>query len=167
MEAKMPTETLNTLYVQQLRDLYSAENQMLPLLPRLAEAASDAELKDRFRRHRAQTEKHAKRLEAIFERLGEDPTGHRCKGMEGLVKEAEEMLEWEVDADVLDAGLIAASQRMEHYEIAGYGCVRTYARMLDLTEHQRLLQDTLDEEGGMDHDLTGIAEEDVNRDALQ
>ena len=121
---------------------------MLPVLPKLADVASDAELKDRFRRHQAQTEKHAKRLEEIFERLGEDPTGHRCKGMAGLVQEAEEMLEWEVDADVLDAGLIAASQRMEHYEIAGYGCVRTYARMLDLREHQRLLQDTLNEEGG-------------------
>jgi ferritin-like metal-binding protein YciE len=165
-ETEMAAETLKSLYVQQLRDLYSAENQMLPVLPKLADAASDAELKDRFRRHQGKTETHAKRLEEIFERLGEDPTGHRCKGMEGLVKEAEEMLEWEVDADVLDAGLIAASQRMEHYEIAGYGCVRTYARMLDLGEHQRLLQNTLDEEGGMDHDLTGIAEDDVNEDAL-
>ncbi|MDQ3521977.1 MAG: ferritin-like domain-containing protein [Gemmatimonadota bacterium] len=163
----MATETLKSLYMEQLKDLYSAETQMLPVLPRLADAASDAELKDRFRRHQAQTETHAKRLEEIFEHLGEEPTGHRCKGMEGLVKEAEEMLNWKVDPDVLDAGLIAASQRMEHYEIAGYGCVRTYARMLDLKEHQRLLQDTLDEEGGMDHDLTGIAEDDVNRDALQ
>jgi ferritin-like metal-binding protein YciE len=162
----MATETLNALYVEQLQDLYSAEIQMLRVLPKLADAASDAELKDRFRLHQAQTERHVERLERIFGHLGEDSTGHHCKGMEGLLKEAEEMMQWKVDPDVMDAGLIAASQRVEHYEIAGYGCVRTYARMFGLEEHQRLLQDTLNEEGDEDHDLTRIAEEEVNRDAL-
>jgi ferritin-like metal-binding protein YciE len=163
----MAMETLKALYVEQLQDLYSAENQMLRVLPKLADAASDSELQDRLRLHQAQTERHVERLEKIFEQLGEDASGHHCEGMEGLVKEAEKMMDWKVDPEVLDAGLIAASQRMEHYEIAGYGCVRTYARMLDLREHQRLLQDTLDEEGDEDHDLTRIAEEEVNRDALQ
>lgn len=163
----MATDTLKTLYVEQLKDLYSAEAQMLEVLPKLADAASNRELEDRLRLHQAQTERHVERLEKIFEQLGEEPTGHRCKGMEGLVKEAGEMMSWKVDPEVRDAGLIAASQRMEHYEIAGYGCVRSYARMLDLKEHQRLLQDTLDEEGDEDHDLTRIAEEEVNRDALE
>lgn len=163
----MATETLKALYLQQLRDLYSAETQMVVVLPRLADAASDSALRDRFQQHQETTKGHIGRLEQIFEQLGEKPQGHHCKGMEGLLKEAEEMMQWKVDPDVLDAGLIAASQRVEHYEIAGYGCVRTYADMLDLKEHQRLLQDTLDEEGEMDHKLTGIAEDDVNKEALE
>lgn len=163
--AKM--NTLKDLYVQQLRDLYSAETQMLDVLPKMAEAASDADLRERFRKHHAETQEHAKRLDRILDDLGERAEGHRCKAMEGLIKEASDMLGWDADPDVLDAGLIAAQQRMEHYEIAGYGTVRTFASRLGLKEHQRLLQETLNEEGETDHDLTGMAEQEVNPDAMQ
>lgn len=159
--------TLKDLYIEQLRDLYSAETQMLEVLPKMADAASDAGLKERFRTHHAETQEHAKRLDRILDDLGERAEGHRCKAMEGLIREASDMLGWDADSEVRDAGLIAAQQRMEHYEIAGYGTVRTFASRLGLKEHQRLLQDTLDEEGETDHDLTGIAEQEVNPDATQ
>ena len=161
----MALDSLKQLYVEQLRDLYSAETQILKALPKMAERASHAELKAAFQTHLRQTEEQVRRLEGIFQELGESSSGHHCKGMEGLLKEGEEMLREKADPDVLDAGLIAAAQRVEHYEIAGYGCVRTYANTLGLQGQARTLQTTLDEEGQTDKDLTALAERIVNPDA--
>jgi len=162
----MKLDSLKKLYIEELRDLYSAENQILKALPKLAKAASEKELQTAFNQHREQTKTHVKRLETIFEKLGEAPKGKTCKAMEGLVEEGEELLGEKAEPEVLDAGLIAAAQRVEHYEIAGYGTVRTYARMLKETEAERLLQQTLDEEGETDKKLTQLAESLVNREAL-
>ena len=115
----------------------------------------------------AAVSQQVQRLENIFEQLGEDPEGHECQGMKGVIKEGEEAIEAFKDSDVLDAALIAAAQRVEHYEMAGYGCARTYAHMLGLTEQSALLQRTLDEEGDTDHKLTDLAETVVNIDALK
>ena len=163
----MAMNSLRDLYVEQLRDLYSAENQILKALPQMAEKSSHPELKAGFEEHRVQTEEQVRRLERIFDELGEKPSGHHCKGMEGLLKEGQEMIKEKGDSDVLDAGLIAAAQRVEHYEIAGYGCVRTYARLLGLTAHADILQTTLDEEGQTDHRLTDMAERVINVDAAR
>ena len=163
----MSMDSLRDLYVEQLKDLYSAENQILKALPMMAEKASNPELKAAFQEHERVTHDQVKRLEAIFDGLGEKPGGHHCKGMEGLLKEGQEMLKEKGDPDALDAGLIAAAQRVEHYEIAGYGCARTYARLLGREQDARLLQTTLDEEGDTDQRLTGLAERVVNRDALR
>ena len=163
----MAMNNLKDLYVDQLRDLYSAENQLLVALPKLADAASDTELKSKFRKHEKETRQHADRLLKIFEDLGETATGHHCRGMEGLIYEGEELLQKRgtVDGAVLDAALIATAQRVEHYEIAGYGCVRTYAKMLGMKDHEKILQQTLDEEGKTDHTLTDVAEDRVNKEA--
>jgi ferritin-like metal-binding protein YciE len=161
----MALESLKQLYVEQLRDLYSAETQILGALPKLAARASHPELKAAFQEHEQQTQEQVRRLDGIFQALGEKPQGHHCKGMEGLLKEGEEMLREKADPDVLDAGLIAAAQRVEHYEIAGYGCVRTYANRLGLQDQARTLQTTLDEEGDTDKRLTDLAERIINPDA--
>lgn len=163
----MAMESLQDLYVEQLKDLYSAETQIMKALPKMADAAHHPELKNGFEQHLQQTREHVKRLEQIFDRLGESPRGHHCKGMEGLLKEGEEMLRVKADSDVKDAGLIAAAQRVEHYEIAGYGTVRAFADRLGHTEHARLLQETLDEEGATDHRLTAMADRVVNIDAAK
>jgi ferritin-like metal-binding protein YciE len=163
----MSMESLKDLYLEQLRDLYSAEKQILQALPKMADAASHEELKSGFRQHVEQTERQVERLDRIFDDLGESPKGHHCKGMEGLIKEGEEMMNERANSDVLDAGLIAAAQRVEHYEIAGYGCVRTYADMLGKDEHAKLLQQTLDEEGQTDKKLTSMAEKVINLDAMR
>ncbi len=163
----MALNNLKDLYVEQLRDLYSAENQILKALPKMAEKASHEELRSAFEDHRQVTERQVARLDRIFEDLGASPRGHHCKGMEGLIKEGEEMIEEKAADDVLDAGLIAAAQRVEHYEMAGYGTVRTYADMLGHTEHASLLQQTLDEEGQTDKRLTQIAERVINIDAIR
>src|SRR4051812_2263255 len=160
-------ESLQKLYLEQLRDLYSAEEQILEALPKMAEKASHAELKKGFQTHYQQTEQHRERLEQIFSSLGEQPGGHTCKGMKGLIAEGEETMKEFKDSDVLDAALIAAAQRVEHYEIAGYGCSRTYASMLGLDEHVQTLQRTLDEEGETDHLLTNLAETVINIDAMK
>jgi len=162
----MAMETLKDLYVEQLRDLYSAENQILKALPKLEKAASHDELKMAFKEHREVTEKQVERLDQIFGMLGEKSSGHHCKGMEGLLKEGDEMIKETGDEDTLDAGLIAAAQRVEHYEIAGYGTVKTYARRLGLDEQAQLLEQTLKEEGETDHLLTGLAESIINPDAM-
>ena len=161
----MALESLKQLYVEQLRDLYSAETQILGALPKLAARASHPELKAAFQEHEQQTQEQVRRLDGIFQALGEKPQGHHCKGMEGLLKEGEEMLREKADPDVLDAGLIAAAQRVEHYEIAGYGCVRTYAARLGLQDQAQTLQTTLDEEGDTDQRLTDLAERIINPDA--
>jgi len=161
----MALDSLKDLYVEQLRDLYSAENQILAALPRMAEKAKHAELKAGFQKHHRQTQEQVQRLERIFQALGEKPGGVTCEGMKGLLKEGEKTMKEKADSDVLDAALIADAQRVEHYEIAGYGCVRTYARMLGRTDEVELLQRTLDEEGQTDHILTDLAERVVNLDA--
>jgi ferritin-like metal-binding protein YciE len=160
-------ETLQKLYLEQLRDLYSAETQILEALPEMIKKTKHADLKRGFQEHYQQTEQQKQRLEQIGEQLGESLEGHHCKGMEGLVAEGEETMKEFKDSDVLDAALIAAAQRVEHYEMAGYGCARTYAHMLGLTDQAQLLQRTLDEEGDTDHKLTELAETVVNIDALK
>jgi ferritin-like metal-binding protein YciE len=158
----MSMDSLKDLYVEQLRDLYSAENQILKALPMMAEKASNPELKAAFQEHERVTTDQVKRLETIFDGLGEKPSGHHCKGMEGLLKEGQEMIKEKGDPATLDAGLIAAAQRVEHYEIAGYGCVRTYAERLGYGDAARTLQQTLDEEGQTDERLTSLAERIIN-----
>ena len=160
-------ETLRDLYVDELKDLYSAENQILKGLPRMIKAASHPKLKKAFTLHEKQTRQQVARLEKVFKALGESPKGKKCVGMEGLVEEVKEMLKEKPDKDVLDAGLIAKAQHIEHYEMAGYGCVRTYARTLGFEAQADLLQQTLDEEGEADHLLTDIAETSINIEAEQ
>ncbi|CAN5349826.1 ferritin-like domain-containing protein [soil metagenome] len=163
----MALNNLKDLYVEQLRDLYSAENQILKALPQMAEKASHQELRSAFEEHRTVTERQVERLDRIFSDLSEKPKGHHCKGMEGLLKEGQELMQEKAADDVMDAGLIAAAQRVEHYEMAGYGTVRTYADMLGQQEHSRLLQQTLDEEGQTDERLTQLAERVINIDAIR
>ncbi|HYH79057.1 MAG TPA: ferritin-like domain-containing protein [Longimicrobium sp.] len=163
----MSMESLKDLYVEQLRDLYSAETQILKALPMMAEKAVNPELKAAFQEHERVTHDQVKRLDAIFDGLGEKSGGHHCKGMEGLLKEGQEMIKEKGDDATRDAGLIAAAQRVEHYEIAGYGCVRTYAERLGMSDHARTLQQTLDEEGETDHRLTALAERIINPSAEQ
>jgi ferritin-like metal-binding protein YciE len=163
----MAMNSLKDLYVEQLRDLYSAETQILKALPDMMERASHPELRSGFEMHRDQTQQQVQRLEQIFSDLGENPQGHHCDGMEGLLKEGREMLQEQGDSGVIDAGIIASAQRVEHYEIAGYGTVRSFAERLGMDEHARLLQQTLDEEGETDKKLTRIAEQVVNPDAMR
>ena len=161
----MKLNTLRDLYVVQLQDLYSAENQLLKALPKMEKAATHTELKQAFQHHLAQTEQHVQRLEQIFQGLGTKPGGHTCKAMEGLLKEGDEMIKMKGEPAAIDAGLIASAQRVEHYEIAGYGCVRTYAAQLGEDQGAMLLQTTLDEEGTTDKLLTQIAEQVINIEA--
>jgi ferritin-like metal-binding protein YciE len=161
----MQMSDLQDLYIEQLRDLYNAENQLAKALPRMAKAASNEKLADSFLTHTEETKGHIERLQQIFEKLGEKPTGKVCKAMKGLIEEAKEAMEEDAEPDVLDAGLIAAAQRVEHYEIAGYGCVRSYANLLGDKQAARLLQQTLDEEGKTDKKLTQLAESLINIEA--
>lgn len=163
----MPRESLQSLYEHELTDLYSAEKQILEALPKMIKAASNPELTKALTEHQAITEKQVDRLNQIWTELGKRPEEEKCKGMEGLLKEGDKALEEWKDSDVLDAAIIAAAQRVEHYEIAGYGCARTYANMLGLSEQAELLQETLNEEGEADHLLTDLAEECVNVDAMK
>jgi ferritin-like metal-binding protein YciE len=161
----MKLNSLQALYKEQLQDLYSAEQQLIKALPKMAQTASAPQLKNAFQQHLEQTRGHAERIERIFRDLGGSPSGKKCKGMEGLIAEGEEMIKERGDPDVKDAGLIAAAQRVEHYEIAGYGCVRTYAHTLGMDQHATLLQQTLDEEGNADKKLTQLAESSINLEA--
>jgi ferritin-like metal-binding protein YciE len=163
------SETLNSfedLYVQQLRDLYSAETQLIEALPMMADAASHPELKRAFQNHLEETRRQKDRLDQLFRTLDQDPEGHTCQAMKGLIKEGNEIMAADGDAAVRDAGLIAAAQRVEHYEIAGYGTVRTFAERLGRTQDRDLLQQTLDEEGKTDELLNQIAMQVVNPDAV-
>jgi ferritin-like metal-binding protein YciE len=162
----MALESLQELYVEQLKDLHSAEEQIIEALPKMIEKASHAELRQAFEAHLRQTREQLRRLDQIGQRAGQKLTGHKCKGMAGLLEEGEETLKERADSDVLDAALIAAAQRVEHYEMAGYGCARTYAHLLGLDDDVKLLQQTLDEEGDTDHLLTDLAERVINIDAL-
>jgi ferritin-like metal-binding protein YciE len=158
----MKLNTLNDLYVHELKDLYSAEKQILKALPQMAKAATSAELKQAFVDHLEETKIHITRLEEVLEMAGAGTRGPKCKGMEGLLEEGKGMIEEEADAEVRDAGLIAAAQRVEHYEMAGYGCVRTYAKLLGHKQASKILQTTLDEEGNADKKLTQLAESVIN-----
>ena len=161
----MEMETLKDLYVEELKDLYSAELQLVKALPKMAKAASHDELKQAFLKHAKESEIHAQRLEQVCDELGVSPRGKKCIGMEGLIKEGQELIKEKPEPEVLDAGLIAAAQHVEHYEMAGYGCVRTYARQLGFEEQAELLQMTLDNEGDTDKILTQIAETSINIEA--
>jgi ferritin-like metal-binding protein YciE len=161
----MPLGSMQDLYLEELRDLYSAERQIIGALPKMAQNAGHKNLRAAFEEHLETTREQVRRLETIFDNLGEKPSGKECKGMKGLIEEGQEILEEEGDPDVKDAAMIASAQRIEHYEIAAYGAVRTYADQLGLRDHVELLQRTLDEEGNTDKRLTQLAESRVNRDA--
>ena len=160
-------ESLQTLYLNELRDLMSAEHMILKALPDMVEQASHPALKDGLRLHEQQTQQHVERLQRVFSMLGVQADEKRCKGMEGIIDEAKESIAEYKDSDVLDAAMISAAQRVEHYEIAAYGSVRTYADELGLADQKELLQQTLNEEGNMDRRLTQLADEFVNIDALK
>ena len=154
----MELNTLRDLYIDELKDLWSAEKQLVKALPKMAKAANDPELSKAFLNHLRQTERQVQRLEQIFEELGESPRGKKCVGMEGLIEEGQELIKEKPDDDVLDAGLISKAQHVEHYEIAGYGTVRAYAQILGEERQAQLLQETLDEEGEANKLLTKLAE---------
>jgi ferritin-like metal-binding protein YciE len=154
----MELESLKDLYIHELKDLYSAENQLIKALPKMAKAATHPKLADGFTTHLAETKEQSARLEKILKSHDETTRGPKCKGMEGLIKEGAEMIEEDADDDVRDAGLISAAQRVEHYEMAGYGTARTYAELLGDNESAKLLQKTLDEEGATDKKLTELAQ---------
>ena len=156
----MPSvNSLKELLVEQIKDLYSAETQLIKALPKMAKAASDADLKAGFEEHLEQTKTHAQRIEQIMEQLDESPKGKKCKAMEGLLEEGKEVLEMDGDPALIDSALIAAAQKVEHYEMAGYGSARTFAERLGEDQIAEILQTTLDEEGDTDKRLTQIAEE--------
>ena len=153
----MKLSSLEDLFVDELKDLYSAETQLLKALPKMAGAASDKELKKGFQKHFKQTQGHVARLKKVCSELDVTPTGKTCKAMQGLIKEGQEAIDEDAEPEVKDAALIAAAQRVEHYEMAGYGCVRTYAQLLKNSKAAQLLQETLNEEGETDKTLTKLA----------
>jgi len=155
--------TLHELFLDELKDLYSAEKQLLKALPRMIKKASSSELSDGLQKHLGQTQEHVKRLEQSFAELSVPARAKKCKGMEGLIEEGEEILEHEGDPDVIDAGIIAAAQKVEHYEIASYGTAVAHAKTMGHDTVQRLLQSTLDEEYEADKKLTAVAEGFINR----
>jgi ferritin-like metal-binding protein YciE len=159
--------TFRECYVDELRDIYDAEKQMLQALPKLAEAAHSPQLKTAFNHHLGQTETQVQRLEQIFEELHEKPTGNRCEAMTGLIQEARQLMRDVEDPDVLDAALIAAAQKVEHYEIASYGTVATYAKMLGDMEVAKILGQILSEEKHTDQKLTQLAESHINVEATE
>ena len=158
----MKLDSLEKLYVHELKDLHSAESQLLDALPKMRDAASNDDLKEVFSAHIEETKEHVSRLEKIFISLDFEPGGHRCAAMEGLIKEGEGLINSDIEPKVLDAGLIAASQRIEHYEMAGYGTVRTYAEKLGHQDAADTLQMTLNEEGHANQKLTRLAERKIN-----
>jgi ferritin-like metal-binding protein YciE len=152
----MASEGLKELYIDELKDLYSAENQLVKALPKMAKAATSEDLRAGFEEHLEQTKGHVQRLEEIFRQLGESPKGKKCKGMEGLIEEGSEAIK-EYEGALLDAALIGAAQRVEHYEMAGYGTVSAFAEELGESEHVSLLNETLEEEKETDEKLSGLA----------
>lgn len=163
----MQLDSLRDLLIEQLQDVYSAENQITEALPKMITKVKSAQLKKAFETHLKETQEQIKRLDKVFQILGEKPKSHTCKAMQGIIKESEEMLKANIEAEVLDAGLIACAQRVEHYEIAVYGTVRVYAKHLGETEVEKLLTQTLEEEKTTDVKLTEIAEMSVNIKAEQ
>jgi ferritin-like metal-binding protein YciE len=162
----MNANGLKEVYIEELKDLYDAENQLVKALPKMAKAAESDELRSAFTEHLEQTREHVARLDRIFKALGENPKGKKCKGMQGLIEEGSETMEEDYEPEQLDAAIIAAAQRVEHYEIAGYGTVRTYAQLLNEEEAVSLLEETLEEEKETDQKLSQIAEE-INVEAAE
>ena len=158
----MELDTLKDLYIHELKDLFSAEQQLVKALPKMAKAAANKELAAGFQQHLEQTKEHAQRLQQILSSHRQSTRGAKCKGIEGIVAEGAEMIEEEADDDVKDAGLIAAAQRVEHYEMAGYGTARTYAELLGDQEGKELLQTTLEEERQTDQKLSKLAKSAIN-----
>jgi ferritin-like metal-binding protein YciE len=158
----MKLETLKDLYIHELKDLYSAEKQIIKALPKMAKAATNKQLATGFEEHFELTKEHVARLEKILKSYDESTRGPKCEGMEGLLKEGEEMIEEDAEEEVRDAGLIAAAQRVEHYEMAGYGCARTYAELLGDPDSAQILQTTLNEESDTDKKLTDLAKSVIN-----
>jgi ferritin-like metal-binding protein YciE len=161
------TNPLEELLVEELKDLYSAENQIIKALPKMAKASSSPELRRAFERHLEETKRQVERLNQIGEALDTKLTGKKCKGMEGLIEEGKEIMAEDLDENAIDAGLIGAAQKVEHYEIAAYGTARTHAEMLGYTKAAKLLQQTLDEEGATDKKLTQLAESIINVEAVE
>jgi len=162
----MRLDTLKTLYIDELRDLYNAENQLIKALHKMAKAASSEELQEAFEKHLEQTKTHVDRLEEVFEEIGEKPKGKTCRAMKGLIEEGSEILHEDGEESVIDAGIIVAAQKVEHYEIASYGSVRTFAQLLGKDSSAELLQTTLDEESEANELLNKLAEDIVNPEAL-
>ena len=162
----MSVKTINELLLDELKDLYSAEKQITKALPKMARAASSQDLKSAFESHLEETQGHVERLDKIFENLGKSPRGKTCHGMQGLLEEGSEMISESEKGPVRDAGLISAAQRVEHYEMAGYGSVREFASILGQNEIASLLEETLEEEKAADEKLTGIAKK-VNPQAVK
>jgi ferritin-like metal-binding protein YciE len=162
----MSLDSLEKLYVEEVRDIYNAEKQLLRALPRMAKAAESAELSQEFTKHLRETQGHVQRLERILRDLGQAVRGKQCKGMMGLIEEGKEKLEEESEAAVLDAALIASAQKVEHYEIATYGCLRTYAQLLGYDQAAKLLEQTLAEEEAADKKLTELGEGGINQAAV-
>ena len=158
----MKLDSLKKLYVHELKDLHSAESQLLEALPKMRDAAGNDDLKEVFTNHIEETKEHLSRLEKIFVDLDFEPGGHRCCAMEGLIKECDGLMKSDIDPKVLDAALIASSQRIEHYEMAGYGTARTYAEKLGHKDAADTLQMTLNEEGLVNQTLTRLAERKIN-----
>jgi ferritin-like metal-binding protein YciE len=159
----MSLDSLQKLFVEELRDIYNAEKQITRALPKMAKAAESAELQRAFTKHLKETEGQIARLERIFRDLGQAVRGKTCKGMQGLMEEGKEIMEEEGEGPVLDAALIAAAQKVEHYEMAAYGCLRTYAELLGLSNAEQLLRQTLEEEEATDKTLTGLGESGINQ----
>ena len=162
----MALDSMNELFLNELKDVYNAEKQLVAALPRMAKAAQSPKLQQAITKHLRETEDHAKRLEQILQSLGAPLRGKKCKGMEGLIEEGKEILEEEGAPEVIDAAIISAAQRVEHYEIAAYGCLRTYAQLLGNSEADRLLQQTLAEEEATDKALTALGEGGINQAAV-
>jgi ferritin-like metal-binding protein YciE len=158
----MSLDSLEKLFLEELKDIYNAEKQLLRALPRMAKAAESPELQQAFNKHTKETEGQVQRLERVFQELGQSARGKTCKGMQGLVEEGKEVMEKEGEGPVIDAALIASAQKVEHYEIAAYGCLRTYAQLLGLEQAVQLLQQTLEEEEATDKILNQLAESGIN-----
>jgi ferritin-like metal-binding protein YciE len=161
----MSLDSLEKLFLDELRDIYNAEKQLTRALPRMAKAAKSPELRQAFTTHLKETEGQIQRLERVFKEVGQAVRGKKCKGMEGLIEEGKEKMEEEGEPEVLDAALIASAQKVEHYEIASYGCLRTYAELLGYSSAVELLQQNLEEEEATDKKLTELGESGINRSA--
>jgi ferritin-like metal-binding protein YciE len=164
-ETAMQLDSLNKLYEDTLKDLHSAERQILEALPRMIKATTNGDLQGALEEHRQVTEEQLARLDSIFQKMGKKGQGKRCKGMEGLLEEGKELLSEDAEPEVLDAGIIAAAQKVEHYEISGYGTAAAYARLLGETEAEKLLRRSLEEEKEADQKLNELAESGINVEA--
>jgi ferritin-like metal-binding protein YciE len=158
----MDIANLQELLVDEMRDIYNAENQILKALPKMAKKATNPKLKQAFESHLQETEGHVERLRKVFEGLGQKPTGKKCAAMQGIIEEGSELMSEDMSDEAMDAALIAAAQKVEHYEIASYGTVRAWANVAGMKDVAKVLQQTLNEEGAADEKLTKIAESSIN-----